>query len=371
MYDNGLQFWLCPATFTSTCEIDITYFPFDRQECKLKFGSWTFDVAGVDMQADTRPVITKQYLNSSEWEITGAKRVRNSVKYGCCPTPYADVTIYITLKRKPLYYVFNVISPCLVLAATILFGFFLPPESGERISLTITTLLAVAVFLQLVSNTLPRNSDSISILAIFYMTIMVESALSLVTTCVVLVFHYHSTERTSQRLPDWVRRVFFDFIGKYLRVKRPRRRNYAISRINSTDDLSQVAFSPIDPSLSAECISYSNIAAENGRRSPSVAHPSKNGIVRKGSAKSRGKSQNENILLQDSYHKNCNSALDSILTEVRVMSDNVQYSHQLEEHQEEWKYLSLVLDRMFFWILLLTLSISALAILLPAYFKYN
>ena len=361
---------MSPAKFTSTCEIDITYFPFDRQECKLKFGSWTFDVAEVDLQADTRNIITKQYLNSSEWEITDAKRVRNSVKYRCCPTPYIDITIYITLRRKPLYHVFNVISPCLVLAATILFGFFLPPESGERISLTITIVLTVALFLQFASKSLPRNSDSTSILAIFYMVIMVECAMSLITTCVVLVFHYYSRERTSQRLPDWVRCVFFDLIGKYLRVKRPRSINYAISRINSTDDLCQVAFSPIDPSLSAECKSYSNIAAENGRRSPSVAHPSENGNVRKGSAKSRAKIQNENILLQDSY-KNCNKALDSILTEVQVMSDHVQYSHQLEEHQEEWKYLSLVLDRMFFWIFLLTLSISPLAILLPAYFKYN
>ena len=371
MSDNGLQSWLCPATFTSTCKIDITYFPFDRQECKLKFGSWTFDVAGVDMQADTRPVITSQYLNSSEWEIADAKQSRNLVRYGCCPTPYADVTVYITLRRKPLYYVFNVISPCLVLAATILFGFFLPPESGERISLTITILLAVAVFLQLVSDNLPRNSDSIPILAIFYMVIMAESALSLITTCVVLVFHYRSTERTTQGLPDWVRRVFFDLIGKYLRVKRPRRRNQAISRISSVGDLSQVEFPSIDPTLPAECISYSNIAAENGIRSPSVIHSSQNGILNKGSAKSRGKTQNENISLQESDHKNCNSALDSILTEVRVMSENVRYSHQLEEHQEEWKYLSLVLDRIFFWIFLLTLSISALATLLPTYFKHN
>jgi nicotinic acetylcholine receptor len=29
--------------FRSTCQIDITYFPFDDQICKLKIGSWLYD----------------------------------------------------------------------------------------------------------------------------------------------------------------------------------------------------------------------------------------------------------------------------------------------------------------------------------------
>ena len=28
--------------FKSTCKIDITWFPFDDQQCDLKFGSWTY-----------------------------------------------------------------------------------------------------------------------------------------------------------------------------------------------------------------------------------------------------------------------------------------------------------------------------------------
>ena len=29
--------------FKSSCQIDITWFPFDDQDCKLKFGSWTYN----------------------------------------------------------------------------------------------------------------------------------------------------------------------------------------------------------------------------------------------------------------------------------------------------------------------------------------
>jgi len=40
---NGTVFWAPPAKFRSSCKIDITYFPFDDQTCKMKFGSWTYD----------------------------------------------------------------------------------------------------------------------------------------------------------------------------------------------------------------------------------------------------------------------------------------------------------------------------------------
>ena len=30
------------TSFKSTCKIDITWFPFDDQQCDLKFGSWTY-----------------------------------------------------------------------------------------------------------------------------------------------------------------------------------------------------------------------------------------------------------------------------------------------------------------------------------------
>lgn len=40
---TGNVFWPVPTKLQSSCKVDVTYFPFDYQTCKLKFGSWTYD----------------------------------------------------------------------------------------------------------------------------------------------------------------------------------------------------------------------------------------------------------------------------------------------------------------------------------------
>lgn len=40
---DGTVFWPPIVKFHSTCAIDITFFPFDDQVCKMKLGSWAYD----------------------------------------------------------------------------------------------------------------------------------------------------------------------------------------------------------------------------------------------------------------------------------------------------------------------------------------
>ena len=156
LYPNGYNSWYSPAVFQSTCKIDIEFFPFDRQHCSMKFGSYHFDSTLQYMKHDNKDIIQNaNYVPSTEWEVESVERRENLVKYKCCPHPYSDIAFVLHMKRKSSFYVFNLIAPCIVLAFTILFSFFLPPVSGERIGLTITILLAMAVLMQVLSTTMP------------------------------------------------------------------------------------------------------------------------------------------------------------------------------------------------------------------------
>ena len=64
-----------------------------------------------------------------------------------------------TLKRKPLYYLLNIIIPTMVLALLSALNFAAPLGSGEKLSLGISTLLAFSVFMLILQDNTPQ-SDS-------------------------------------------------------------------------------------------------------------------------------------------------------------------------------------------------------------------
>ena len=83
---EGLCTYIPPGIFMSTCKIDITWFPFDDQDCEMKFGSWTyngFNVSFKDYKALFIPPIQldfqlasesgdmSTYVQNGEWDLKG------------------------------------------------------------------------------------------------------------------------------------------------------------------------------------------------------------------------------------------------------------------------------------------------------------
>lgn len=75
--------------------------------------------------------------------IPGVPGKRNEIYYNCCPEPYIDITFIIMIRRRTLYYFFNLIVPCVLIASMAVLGFTLPPDSGEKLSLGNTTTLLI------------------------------------------------------------------------------------------------------------------------------------------------------------------------------------------------------------------------------------
>ena len=68
------------------------------------------------------------------------------------------------MRRKYMFFVTYVIFPCLLLSGVLLMVFLLPADSGEKVSLGVSILVAISVFLLLVANNVPDTSDSVPLL---------------------------------------------------------------------------------------------------------------------------------------------------------------------------------------------------------------
>ncbi|XP_078370582.1 neuronal acetylcholine receptor subunit alpha-10-like isoform X2 [Oculina patagonica] len=213
---NGSCKWMAPAIFQSTCDINTEYFPFDDQICIMKFASWAFDGSQVDIVVDESETGAKGdiYKNNTEWELFSVTAERIEDKYSCCIHPYPGVIITLHLRRRYYFYMVNLVVPCSLIAVMVLLSFILPPESGERIGLGITVLMAMAIFQELTSAKLPADSQYIPLLAKYYSSAITEIGLALFATCVILNFYYQRST-----MPKWLKKLMFRILGPLVRIK--------------------------------------------------------------------------------------------------------------------------------------------------------
>uniref|UniRef100_A0AAR2LTN2 Neuronal acetylcholine receptor subunit alpha-7 n=1 Tax=Pygocentrus nattereri TaxID=42514 RepID=A0AAR2LTN2_PYGNA len=214
---SGYCNYLPPGIFMSTCNVDVRWFPFDIQKCELKFGSWTFDGWLLDLQMSEADI--SGYMPNGEWDLVGVPGSRNEIFYDCCKEPYPDVTFVVTIRRRTLYYALNLLIPCVLLSSMTLLIFLLPADSGEKISLGITVLLSLTVFMLLVAEIMPATSDSIPLIGQYFASIMIIVGMSVIATVVVLQYHHH--DPNGGNMPKWVQLVLLQWVAWFLRMKRP------------------------------------------------------------------------------------------------------------------------------------------------------
>lgn len=160
VFSDGTVNYNFPSVLQALCPIDVANFPFDTQICELIFGSWNHHGLDIDIYPNPNPGDVSNMKPNVEWIIPKVETKRHTIVYICCPAPYPDVTFYIHLQRKPAYYVTNILIPSIMITILTVLGYFLPVDSGEKVSLVITVMLAMSVFQLLVADKLPPSADA-------------------------------------------------------------------------------------------------------------------------------------------------------------------------------------------------------------------
>lgn len=164
-----------PTKVEASCPIDVSRFPFDRQVCDLMFGSWVYNGFQLNVTSRQSNADLSSVKENVEFIIDNAPIMRHELYYGCCAHPFPDVTVYIHLTRKPDYYITNIIIPSVLVTVVASFGFLLPVDSGEKVGLELTVMLAMSVFQLLVADQLPPSADSTPWIGKTYLSLKEEN----------------------------------------------------------------------------------------------------------------------------------------------------------------------------------------------------
>ncbi|XP_059123897.1 neuronal acetylcholine receptor subunit alpha-5, partial [Peromyscus eremicus] len=210
---NGTVTWTQPANYKSSCTIDVTFFPFDLQNCSMKFGSWTYDGSQVDIILEDQDVDRTDFFDNGEWEIMSAMGSKGNRTDSCCWYPY--VTYSFVIKRLPLFYTLFLIIPCIGLSFLTVVVFYLPSNEGEKISLCTSVLVSLTVFLLVIEEIIPSSSKVIPLIGEYLVFTMIFVTLSIMVTVFAINIHHRSSSTHSAMAP-WVRKIFLHKLPKLL-----------------------------------------------------------------------------------------------------------------------------------------------------------
>ncbi|KAH3830110.1 hypothetical protein DPMN_103347 [Dreissena polymorpha] len=270
VYFTGLIVWEPPAIYKTYCPINVEYFPFDQQECFMKFSSWTYDGRQIDLQHVSGPGVLENdqmvipngvdlcdYYQNVEWDIINVTARRKEKFYPCCPEPYPDITFNITIRRRTLFYTINLILPCVAISCLTVLVFCLPSESGEKIVLSISILIALTVFFLLLSDINPPTSIVIPLLGKYLMFTMIVVTLSIFLTVTTLNVHFRSP--ATHKMGPWIKWLFIDTIPKIICMSRPAKPNNEYNRMEMSDRNQSPHFLRQFPDVGSNNVQFGNI----------------------------------------------------------------------------------------------------------------
>ncbi len=179
----------------------------------MRFGSWTFDAHQVRLRREKKMVNLEDYLPSGTWDVIEAPG-----------TDFSDgnrmeLVYTFKIRRKTLFYTVNLIIPTVLISFLSIFVFYLPTDEGEKMTLCISILLALVVFLLLVSKILPPTSMVIPLISKYLIFTLMMNIITILNTVIIINWNYR-TPRT-HNMPKWVRIVFINFLPSVLFMKRP------------------------------------------------------------------------------------------------------------------------------------------------------
>ena len=160
LFSNGKASYSPVGPLSIQCDLDVSYFPFDKHLCDIKFESMRYQteqqqLVVVDNSLDLSS--TRVRVASDQWLVTPIMAVNDTLT-DVFDNSFSNVIFTIELTRRPEFFIVSLILPLVSISFVQGTVFILPLDSVEKLELSFASLLAFSFFSSMMTTELPHNS---------------------------------------------------------------------------------------------------------------------------------------------------------------------------------------------------------------------
>ncbi|KAI8798510.1 acetylcholine receptor subunit delta [Biomphalaria glabrata] len=147
----------------------------------------TFSSTELTFSVMERHVRTSYYTINGEWDLKSTKIETSDLNASY--VNLSSIQITFELKRRPAFFLLNVLLPVVFLSFLNICVFVIPAESGEKIGYGITVLLSLTVYMSTVSGMLPRSSLTLPNVIIYLFILFILSMITVICNILIVLLH--------------------------------------------------------------------------------------------------------------------------------------------------------------------------------------
>jgi len=201
-------------TFNSKAEtpMDLSLFPFDKQELKIYFQPFVYDREMLILVPDGKLGGTwNQDMGVAEWtdqRVSFEENPRDLIRFNGNRRTVSEYVVTIGLKRRPLHMIISIIFPLVLLVSLSWCVFWLDEESvTNRVNISFIGILSVVAYYLVIQNSVPKINYLTLIDAFILLTFVILAA-SVVVSIAVDKYNLAGRKEAGDRI-DYISRWAF------------------------------------------------------------------------------------------------------------------------------------------------------------------
>ncbi|KAM7146230.1 5-hydroxytryptamine receptor 3A-like [Macrochelys suwanniensis] len=178
---NGIVSTTQQHHVTIACNLEMHKFPFDIQTCSISlFSFMNSDIIFLSNQTTDEVNNQSQLyrLTNGEWKFTNINITKDE--------KFPVISYEISMKRRPILYVLNLIFPTCALYLLDMTILFSSSSYEDKISFQLSLIIGESVLALILKDIIPTSSDDPPIIVMFFIGVFVLMIMGILETCLLM-----------------------------------------------------------------------------------------------------------------------------------------------------------------------------------------